>query len=81
MGSITVAAWVAPLAFLVLIAMGWARREFGMKMALAILLAGAAVWLALPRMVLGGEYYATSALAAFDIALVFAVFRADVRLT
>lgn len=78
MGSITIAAWIAKLAFIALLALGIAYDEIGPRGAAVFLVLGAGAWFGLPRV--GGEALVTSVLAVVDIALVFVVFKGDVRL-
>jgi hypothetical protein len=77
-GSIS-AAWIAKLAFVALMAWGWRSRELRRAAAVVFLIIGAAIWIGVPHL-RGGEPYVTTALAVVDIALVFAVFKGDVRL-
>jgi hypothetical protein len=79
MGSIAVAAWIAKIAFVVLLAVGaWSGRLRRLTAAIFLAL-GFAVWLGLPRLPNGVNFVAP-ALAILDIALVFAVFRRNIRL-
>ena len=79
MGSIGVAAWIAKLAFLALLAWGWISRDLGRGGGTVFLVLGAAAWLGLPR-ISNGENFVTPALALIDIALVFAIFKGDLRI-
>jgi hypothetical protein len=79
MGSIGAAAWIAKLAFLALLAWGWISRDLGRVGAAVFLVLAAAVWLGLPR-ISNGENFVTPALALIDIALVFAIFKGDLRI-
>jgi hypothetical protein len=80
MGSPAVAAWIAHLTFWGLLVYGWMRDELGVK--------GIAVFVALWVAGLYGLPYVPSVEAMFssfvavlDIALVFLIFKGDVRLT
>ena len=79
MGSIGVAGWIAKLAFPTLLVWGWLSGELGPKAVTIFALLGIAVWLGLPRLPNGGNFV-TSALALVDVALVFAVFKRDIRI-
>ena len=79
MGSIGAAAIVAKVAFVALIVTGLVRQEIGARTAAMFIALGAAAWFGLPT-VAGGERLVTPTLAIVDIALVFAVFKRDVRL-
>ena len=79
MGFIGVAAWIATLAFPILVAWGWLSGGLGPKTTAVFVLLGVAVWIGLPRLP-NGANFVTSALAIIDIALVFAVFKGDVRI-
>jgi hypothetical protein len=79
MGSPTIAGWIAVLAFPVLLALGYAWGEIGRRVLVTFVALGAAAWFGLP-MLSGGGHFVTPALAVIDIALVFAVFKRDVRI-
>ena len=81
MGSITVGAWIAALAFPTLLILGWQRGRLGRVGTTTLIALALIAWITLPRLMPGGSYLVTSALAALDIALVFIVFRGDVRIT
>jgi hypothetical protein len=82
MGSAGVAAWIAHMAFLGLLLYGWALGELGLKRITITLL----LWL-VGRVVLPYVPYEpahamfSSFVAVLDIALVFMIFKGDVRLT
>lgn len=80
MGSAGIAAWIALFAFPALLILGWARGDLGPKALALFLPLGALVWFGLPRISPPGANYVTPALAVLDIALVFIVFKGDVRL-
>jgi hypothetical protein len=79
MGSAGVAAWIAHIAFWVLLAYGWFWEELGVH-GLAVLLV---LWLAgllgLPYVSYGPAMF-SSFVAVLDVALVFLVFKGDVPL-
>ena len=79
MGSVWVAAWVAKLAFVALVALGIAYDELSYRAALLWVTLGVTVWVGLP--LTGWSILVTPVLAALDIALVFVVFKGDVRIT
>jgi hypothetical protein len=79
MGSVGVAAWIAHCAFWILLCAGWVRRELdvrGIAVFIGLWLAGFAG----ARLVLSGMLFVPY-VAILDIALVFVVFKGDVRLT
>jgi hypothetical protein len=82
MGSAAVAAWIAHLAFIGLVVYGWAWRALTPLRIAAFVLA----WLA-GRIGLQYVPYEpahamfSSFVAALDVALVFMIFKGDVRLT
>jgi hypothetical protein len=78
-GSLGAAAWIAKLAFVALLARGWLSGELRRSALIVFVALGIAAWIGLPHLG-GGENYVTTALAAVDIALVFAVFKGDVRI-
>lgn len=80
MGSAGIAAWIALIAFPALLMIGWARDDIGLRAVIVFALLGLAVWFGLPRLVGGAGDFRTPALAVLDIALVFAVFKGDVRI-
>lgn len=79
MGSITVAFWIAYLAFWILLVYGWAIDELPVR-AIAIFLG---LWIAarfgLPY--LNADGFFITCVAVLDIALVFTIFKGDVPLT
>jgi len=80
MGSPAVAGWIAHLTFWGLLVYGWMRGELGVRGIVVFL----TLWLAglygLPY-VPYGEAMFSSFVAVLDIALVFLIFKGDVRLT
>ena len=75
-----VGAWIARVAFVGLLLFGWTSGELRLRGAVAFAVLGAAVWVGMPFLP-GGGALVTPALAIIDIALVFAVFKGDVRIT
>ena len=78
--TVGVAGTLARLLFLVLLVLAVAREDLRLRGTIVFVLLGAAVWFGLPYLVKDGGNYVTSALAILDIALVFIVFKGDVRL-
>jgi hypothetical protein len=79
MGSAGVAAWIAHVTFWVLLAYGWFWEELGPK-GLSVLMA---VWLAGLfglRLLPYGAAMFSPFVSVLDIALVFIIFKGDVRL-
>jgi hypothetical protein len=81
MGSVSVAAWIARLAFPILLLLGWMRGELSSKSASLFVVLGLITWIGLPRIIPNGELFVTSALALLDVVLVLVVFKGDVRLS
>lgn len=79
MGSISVAAWFARVAFVALLAIGLWSGELHRGAALAFAAIGLAAWVLLPQFD-NGAPFVTPVLAALDIALVLAVFKRDIRI-
>ena len=79
MGSITVAGWIAYLAFWILLIYGWAIDELHAPAITTFLALWIAARFGLPYLNADG-FFITSA-AILDIALVFIIFRGDVPLT
>jgi uncharacterized membrane protein len=80
MGSITVAAFTARAVFVGLLAYAYVTGGLKRKTIAVFILLGLGVYVGLSR-IPNGAGFATSALAVIDIALVFAIFRGDVRIT
>jgi hypothetical protein len=80
MGSAAIAGWIAHIAFWVLLPYGWLSGELGPRAVAGFLL----VWLAglfgLPHLPYVGSL-SMPFVAVLDIALVFMIFKGDVRLT
>lgn len=81
MGSIAVGSLIARLAFPTLLVLGWLRGELRVTNAAAFVVPAAAAYVLLPRLTAGGNALVTSVLAVLDIALVFIVFKGDIRIT
>ena len=79
MGSISVAAWFARVAFVALLAIGLWSGELRRGAAIAFVAMGLAVWVLLPRLE-DGALFVTPVLAVLDIALVLAIFKRDIRI-
>jgi hypothetical protein len=78
MGSAGVAAWIAYIAFLVLVVYGLMSGELGLRGLAVALLACVLARILLPY-VPNGEGMYFSFVAAVDIALVLVIYRGDVR--
>jgi hypothetical protein len=79
MGSPAVAAWIAHVAFWVLLARGWISGELGMRGTIIALSLVLSAYLGLPFLPYGSGLF-PSFVAVVDIALVFAIFKGDVRI-
>lgn len=80
MGSVSVAAWIAHVTFWVLLLYGWARQELELRGIVVFLFLWIAGLYGLPHSPFGAALF-SSFVAMLDIALVFLVFKRDVRLT
>jgi len=80
MGSIGAASWIAKLTLVALLVKGWTSGELSPHALALFATLGAAVWILLPWLPNGANWI-TTALAVIDIALVFAVFKGDVRIS
>ena len=78
-GSAGVAAWVALWGFWILLSIGVVRGELGAKRSAFFILLWAAGFVG-ARFVLYGLLFAPY-VAVLDIALVFAIFKGDIRIT
>ena len=79
-GTPAVAAFLGWWGFWILLALGWWRGELGLKGIAIFLLLWLAGFVGL-RYVRDGGFWLSPYVAALDVALVFAVFKGDVRLT
>ena len=75
-----VAALIAHLAFWLLVAYGWFWDEIGPTGILVMVVLWVAGWFGLPHLRYGAALF-PSYVAALDVALVFLVFKGDVRLS
>ncbi len=80
MGSIGMAAWIAQLTFLALLVKGWMSGALSPRALALFATLGAAVWILL-KWSPNGANWMIPALAVIDIALVFAVFKGDLRIS
>jgi len=80
MGAVGIGALIATLAFPILLVWGWVTGQLGPKAITAFMVLGVAAYLGLPRVPHGSDFV-MSAMALIDVALVFAVFKGDVRIT
>jgi hypothetical protein len=78
--SAGIAAWIAHVSFWVLLVYGWAWDELGVKGLTIFVLAWAAGYFGLPFVPLGANMF-SSYVAILDVALVFLIFKGDVRLS
>jgi hypothetical protein len=81
MGSAAIAAWIAHVTFWILLVYGWLWDELGVR-GIAVFLS---LWVAglygLPYFVPNGAAMFSSFVAMLDIALVFMIFKGDLRIT
>jgi hypothetical protein len=80
MGSPAVAAWIAHVAFWVLLARGWMRGELGIRGTIIALSFWLTAYIGLPFLPYGPGLF-PSFVAVIDIALVFVIFKGDVHIT
>lgn len=79
-GSQAAGAWIAQLAFWILLALGIAYGELGRRRVAAFVALWLAGYFGLPRLSWTAGLFVTSYIAVLDIVLVFMVFKTDVRL-
>jgi hypothetical protein len=79
MGSVGIAAWIAHVAFWVLVGYGWFWDELGPKGLCGLIFLWLAGMFGLPFIPYGAALF-SSFVAVLDIALVFLIFKGDVRL-
>ena len=79
-GSAWVAAWLAHIAFWVLLVIGWVSKDLGLKGAAVFVVLWLAGLLGLSYVPYGAAVF-PSVVAVLDIALVFMVFKGGVRLS
>jgi hypothetical protein len=80
MGSPAVAAWIAHLAFWVLLARGWTSGDLGIRGTVIALALWLTAYIGLPFLPYGAAFF-PSLVAVIDIALVFVIFKGDVHIT
>jgi hypothetical protein len=78
-GSAGFAAWIAHLAFWILLAIGWAYQELQPRDRVAVVCLWLAGYFGLPFIPYGAALF-SSFVAVLDIALVFMIFKGDVRI-
>jgi hypothetical protein len=78
--SAGIAAWIAHVSFWVLLPYGWFFDELAKPGIAVFLLLWAAGWFGLPYVVPQGAAVFSSYVALLDIALVFIIFKGDVKL-
>ena len=79
MGSPAVAAWIAHVAFWVLIATGWMSDDLSSRGALIVLALWVIAYVSLPLLPYGAAFF-PSFVAVLDIGLVFTIFKGDVHI-
>ena len=80
-GTPAVAAWVAQLAFWVLLSVGIFFGELGRKSVIAFVAFWALGYFGLPRLSTYGGGLVVPYVALLDVALVWLVFKQDIRMT
>ncbi len=80
-GAPAVAAWIAQFAFWVLLALGVFYGELNRKSIVTFVVLWAAGYFGLPRLSAYGGLVVAPYIAVLDIALVWMVFKGDLRLT
>jgi hypothetical protein len=78
--SAGIAWWIAHVSFWTLLAYGWAFDELGLRGIVVFLLLWGAGFFGLPYLPCGANMF-SSFVAVLDVALVFLIFKGDVRLT
>ena len=78
--SAGIAAWIAHLAFWILVPYGWYWEELGARGVAVAIVLWVAGYLALPHLPLGEAMF-MSYVAVLDIGLVFIIFKSDVGVT
>jgi len=79
MGSAGLAAWIAHIAFWVLLTYGWFWAELGVRGIAILLSSGLLDCSGLPHVPYGPAMF-SSFVAVLDVALVFLIFKGDLRL-
>jgi hypothetical protein len=80
MGSAGIAGWIAHIAFWVLLPYGWLCDELGARGVAVFLLLWISGLFGFPLLADGGSLFSPF-VAVLDVALVFIIFKGDVRLT
>lgn len=80
-GSPAVAAWIAQLAFWVLLALGAFYGELSRRSIVTFVVLWTAGYFGLPRLSASGALFVPPYIALLDIALVWIVFKGDIRIT
>ena len=80
-GAPAVAAWIAQFAFWVLLALGVFYGELSRRSIVSFVVLWAAGYFGLPRLSAYGGLLVPPYIAVLDIALVWVVFKGDLRLT
>ena len=78
MGSPVVAAWIAHVAFWVLIAVGWMSDDLSTRATMTVLALWLIAYISLPLLPYGAALF-PSFVAVLDIGLVFTIFKGDVH--
>ena len=81
MGSVSLAAWIADVTFWVLLLYGLARHELGPRGSAVFLFLWISGLYGLPYIIPTGAALFSSFVALLDVALVFLIFKGDLRLT
>jgi len=80
MSSSTVAAWIAHVAFVVLVAAGWVSGELGARATGVVVTLWVAAYICLPFIPHGAALF-PSVVAVLDVVLVLLILKTDVRLS
>ena len=80
MGSPGVAAWIAHVAFWVLVIRGWMSGDLGIRGTIIALALWLTAYISLPLLPYGAALF-PSFVALVDIALVIVIFKGDVHIT
>jgi hypothetical protein len=78
-GSPAIAAWIAHVAFWMLLAWGWAIRELGVRAGAIFLLLWLTAFIGLPYVPYGAALF-SSYVALLDVVLVLMIFKGDIPL-
>jgi hypothetical protein len=80
-GSPAIAAWIAQFAFWVLLALGLFYGELSRRSIVTFVVLWSAGYFGLPRLFASGEFFVPPYIALLDVALVWMVFKGDIRLS